>query len=233
MDYRVASLAERPDLLEPVLELHAVGWPEFLQHDPAAERYEPRLAGDLADFQVLLLDGKDELAAVGVSIAFTWGGAVGHGGARSARPGSEPAGAGGDAAHLSRCRAGGAGRSRAAGRQERLPLTSMERYVRWAGPDGAPFDYWLRTHLRLGATILAVCPASIVVQAGSPPRRPGRGCPFPRPAATSCPTPWSRSTSIVSATSAATSSRTSGSATPSPRSAPAVNRRADLPNYWM
>lgn len=70
------SLAERPELLGPALELHAVGWPEFMQHDPAAERYEARLAGELAAFQVLLLDEKDELAAAGVSIPFAWDGTV-------------------------------------------------------------------------------------------------------------------------------------------------------------
>jgi GNAT superfamily N-acetyltransferase len=76
MDYHVVSLAERPELLEPMLELHAVGWPEFLQHDPAAERYEPRLTGELAGFQVLLLDEKDELAGAGISIPFVWDGTV-------------------------------------------------------------------------------------------------------------------------------------------------------------
>jgi GNAT superfamily N-acetyltransferase len=45
------------------------------------------------------------------------------------------------------------------------PLTPMQRYVHWTRPDGAPFDYWLRTHWRLGATVLAVCPASLVVEA--------------------------------------------------------------------
>jgi len=45
------------------------------------------------------------------------------------------------------------------------PLTPMERYIRWRRPDGAPFDFWLRTHCRLGARVLAVCPASMVVTA--------------------------------------------------------------------
>lgn len=74
MDYQAASLAERPELLQPALELHAVGWPRFLLHDPAAPDYEARLATELADVQVLLLDQKDELAAAGVSILFAWDG---------------------------------------------------------------------------------------------------------------------------------------------------------------
>jgi hypothetical protein len=60
MDYQVVSLAERPELLQPALELHAVGWPRFLLHDPAAPNYEARPA--------------TELAAAGVSIPFAWDG---------------------------------------------------------------------------------------------------------------------------------------------------------------
>ena len=45
------------------------------------------------------------------------------------------------------------------------PLTPMERYVRWARPDGAPFDPWLRTHWRLGGEVLGVCPASMEITA--------------------------------------------------------------------
>ena len=37
--------------------------------------------------------------------------------------------------------------------KERYPLTPIERYVRWARIDGEPFDPWIRTHVRLGATI--------------------------------------------------------------------------------
>jgi GNAT superfamily N-acetyltransferase len=71
--FQVVSLADRPELARPVLELLAVGWPEFMQHDPAAQRHQGRIATELARFQVLLLDrDKDELAAAGVSIPFAW-----------------------------------------------------------------------------------------------------------------------------------------------------------------
>jgi GNAT superfamily N-acetyltransferase len=74
--FRALSLAQRPELAEPALEVLALGWPEFMRHDPAAERYQPRLANELAAFQVLVVDDKDELAAVGVSIPFAWDGTV-------------------------------------------------------------------------------------------------------------------------------------------------------------
>jgi hypothetical protein len=47
--------------------------------------------------------------------------------------------------------------------KSRYPLTPMERYVRWTGADGTPFDPWLRVHWRLGAELLEVCPASMRV----------------------------------------------------------------------
>ena len=45
----------------------------------------------------------------------------------------------------------------------RYPLTPMERYVRWVRDDGLPLDPWLRVHRRLGAEILAVAEASMLV----------------------------------------------------------------------
>jgi hypothetical protein len=197
MDYQVVSLAERPELLQPALELHAVGWPQFLLHDPAAPDYEARLAGELADFQVLLLDEKDELAAAGVSIPFAWDGtpeglppgwdAVVAQGLRDLDQGRPPTALAGLSVTVAPDRLGRglsapvlrAMKAAAAGAglsglvvpvrptaKSAYPLTPMERYVRWTRPDGAPFDWWLRTHWRLGATLLAVCPASMVVEAG-------------------------------------------------------------------
>jgi GNAT superfamily N-acetyltransferase len=44
------------------------------------------------------------------------------------------------------------------------PLAPMERYVRWQTPDGLPLDPWIRVHARMGAAILAVAPATIVIE---------------------------------------------------------------------
>ncbi|WP_394620918.1 Long-chain-fatty-acid--CoA ligase [Lentzea sp. JNUCC 0626] len=43
------------------------------------------------------------------------------------------------------------------------PLTSMEDFQGWAREDGLHLDPWIRTHQRLGATILAPAPRSMVV----------------------------------------------------------------------
>jgi hypothetical protein len=45
----------------------------------------------------------------------------------------------------------------------RYPLTSMERYLTWRTDDGRVFDPWLRCHLSLGATLLAVAPESMTI----------------------------------------------------------------------
>ncbi len=47
--------------------------------------------------------------------------------------------------------------------KERYPLAPMERYVRWTREDGGPFDPWMRTHWRLGATVVRVIPRAMVI----------------------------------------------------------------------
>lgn len=44
----------------------------------------------------------------------------------------------------------------------RYPLTPMERYAQWRRADGMLLDPWLRTHERLGAEFLGICPNSNV-----------------------------------------------------------------------
>jgi hypothetical protein len=49
--------------------------------------------------------------------------------------------------------------------KERYPLTPIERFVEWRGPDGAHFDPWIRTHERVGGEIMALAPQSMVIEA--------------------------------------------------------------------
>jgi hypothetical protein len=44
--------------------------------------------------------------------------------------------------------------------KQRYPLTPVETFMTWTRADGTALDPWIRTHLRLGATILAAAPAS-------------------------------------------------------------------------
>ncbi|WP_345216553.1 hypothetical protein [Georgenia halophila] len=45
----------------------------------------------------------------------------------------------------------------------RYPLTPIDVYAQWTRTDGLPLDPWLRTHVRMGATILDVAPRSQVM----------------------------------------------------------------------
>jgi hypothetical protein len=44
--------------------------------------------------------------------------------------------------------------------KHRYPLTPIEDYVTWTRADGSAFDPWLRSHQRMGATVLGTSPAS-------------------------------------------------------------------------
>ncbi len=44
--------------------------------------------------------------------------------------------------------------------KSRYPLQPIEQFASWTRGDGLPLDPWLRTHQRLGATIIATAPAS-------------------------------------------------------------------------
>ena len=195
--FQVVSLAARPELTLPALELLAAGWPEFMRHDPTAERHQARLATELAGFQALLVDReKDELAALGVGIPFAWDGtqaglpagwdAVVEQGIGDLDEGRRPTALSALSVTVAPDRRGQGlsrlvvqGLKAAATRaglgtllapvrpsgKSAYPLTPMERYMRWARPDGAPFDPWLRTHWRLGGEVLGVCPASMEITA--------------------------------------------------------------------
>ena len=44
--------------------------------------------------------------------------------------------------------------------KQQYPLNSIETFMAWTRADGAALDPWVRTHLRMGATILAAAPNS-------------------------------------------------------------------------
>jgi GNAT superfamily N-acetyltransferase len=47
--------------------------------------------------------------------------------------------------------------------KSRYPLTTMDRFASWRRDDGQHVDPWIRTHLRMGATILGTAPRSQTV----------------------------------------------------------------------
>jgi hypothetical protein len=48
-------------------------------------------------------------------------------------------------------------------RKAEFPLIPMERYVAWTRGGGLAWDPWVRLHQRLGAELVEVCPASMIV----------------------------------------------------------------------
>ncbi|NRS47241.1 GNAT family N-acetyltransferase [Brevibacillus sp. HB2.2] len=48
--------------------------------------------------------------------------------------------------------------------KHKYPLTPMDKYVQWKTADDAPFDPWVRTHWKLGATIMQVAPESMLIR---------------------------------------------------------------------
>jgi GNAT superfamily N-acetyltransferase len=58
------------------------------------------------------------------------------------------------------------------------PRTPIEEYARRRRPDGLPYDPWLRVHVRAGATLDSVAPASMVVAASLEQWREWTGLPF-------------------------------------------------------
>ena len=47
--------------------------------------------------------------------------------------------------------------------KSRYPLATMADFARWRRRDGEHLDPWIRTHQRLGATILCPAPRSMIV----------------------------------------------------------------------
>ena len=183
----IATVRDRPELVERGWELTRDTLPEYNNHGDVLNRYWPRLTEELPDFQFHLVEG-GEVVARARTIPIRWDGSVadlpaGIDGA-IARGFDE-----GDANVLCALvimvpRAlQGRGFSRLAvqamvdiaashslraviapvrpSMKERYPITPIERYTRWMRADGLPFDPWLRVHARMGAEILEPEPRSL------------------------------------------------------------------------
>jgi hypothetical protein len=181
----IASLAERPDLLDALP--FGAGWPRFIFHDPVASELMPTVERIFADLNLVLLDDAgDQVVAGGWGVPVVWDGTVdglpaGWDGALQRavdahESGSRPTtlcamatevvethrarGLSGHVLSALRRRASekGLGTMIAPARptlKQRYPLVPIARYAQWTREDGAPFDPWIRTHWRLGARILA------------------------------------------------------------------------------
>lgn len=190
----VVLTRDRPDLEKAVEEAFRERWPEFIFHDAVAEKYLLRVQELFRAYDILLLDdGKVAAGGWGVPFAWDGtvddlptgfdDGLVraveGHEAGVAANTFSFMAAAvaraydkqGLATAVLdelsARARADGLGRVIAPIRptwKSRYPNVPMSEYATWLREDGLSIDPWIRTHQRMGATILGPAPESMLIE---------------------------------------------------------------------
>jgi GNAT superfamily N-acetyltransferase len=185
--------ADRPDLRERrYSELSRRTFPEYMHHNEPGSRYWGRLYDEHPDYQLALVDD-GELVAELHSVPTAWDGSDAdlpsgwdeaftrafEGGrapdvlcalAISILP--ERQGRQLSSRMLAEMRAAaGAGGLRELiapvrpTHKSRYPLIPIEQYAGWRRPDGAHFDPWIRLHERVGGSIVAPAPRSMVFEA--------------------------------------------------------------------
>jgi hypothetical protein len=185
---KVATAAERPDLVEVAWKRTSDTLPEYNNHGDVLNRFWGRLDDERPDFQFFLLDDEDEVLVRGHSIPVCWDGTLaglpaGIDGAIAR--GFEERGADVLCALLIAVARDAQGRGLsavavramrelAAGHglgeliapvrpswKERYPLVPIEDYTTWRRADGLLFDPWMRVHERAGAALLKPEPQSL------------------------------------------------------------------------
>ncbi|MEU1619471.1 hypothetical protein ABZ479_19505 [Streptomyces sp. NPDC005722] len=189
----IVTAGERPDLRAEARAALWGGWPEFILHAPSSAEYRRRALEYFPRFDVLLLDGGEVVAGgAGVPLRWDGETGTlpgGYDGALAAavtgyearvvpdtlcvmvaavRPDRLGGGLAGEVLTALRERAVEAGLRRVIAPvrptlKARYPLAGMEDFAGWTRPDGLHLDPWIRTHQRLGATVLAPAPRSMVI----------------------------------------------------------------------
>ena len=192
-DIEVVTVADRSDLEEEAETAFRPGWPEFIFHDPISREHIERVFQYFEQYNIYLLDeGKIVAGGWGVPLQWDGavdslpdgydGGLVravaGHENATKSDTLSVMAaavrhdrnghGLAGKVLTALRERAVEAGLARVIAPvrptlKTRYPLTPMAQFAQWKRDDGLHIDPWIRTHERLGATILAPAPRSMII----------------------------------------------------------------------
>ncbi len=72
-EYRVINATQHPDLLHAGDEIITAVWPEFMMHDPVANRFWNDLYSIFPEYQFALIDpATDQMVAVGNSLPLVW-----------------------------------------------------------------------------------------------------------------------------------------------------------------
>lgn len=201
---QIVSLAERPDLADRFGEI-GNNWPTFMVKSPVGARCFGPLARNFPELQFMLLDGSTPMGLLH-AVPIPWQGADAlpdrgwdaamEGALGLAEPTTavslieamiDPAqnGRGLSSRLLQEARE----RVRELGYRHLVgpvrpnqkhaePRTPMDRYVARTRPDGLPADAWLRVHVRLGGTIVKICPLSMIIPGTPAQWRSWTGLPF-------------------------------------------------------
>jgi GNAT superfamily N-acetyltransferase len=192
-EIEVVTTGERPDLDEQVRAAFRGEWPEFIFHDPVSAAHIGRVEEYFPRYDILLLDDGEVVAGGwGVPIRWDgsvaalpdgYDGALvtavtGHESqavpdalsvmAAAVKQGRQGSGLAGRVLTALRERAIADGLQRVIAPvrptlKSRYPLTPMADFARWARQDGLHLDPWVRTHQRLGASILGPAPRSMII----------------------------------------------------------------------
>ena len=189
----VVACAERPDLEGAAAAAFRERWPEFVFHDELSRRYIERVDEYFGEFSIYLLhEGRVAAGGWGVPFVWDETAAGLPEGYRTALPAAGEARDAersanafsfmaaavakefdkrGLAAHVLEAlieRASAARLTHVVAPirptlKHRYPQVAMQEYVTWVREDGLSIDPWIRTHQRMGATILKPAPNSMVV----------------------------------------------------------------------
>jgi hypothetical protein len=192
-DLEIVTTTDRHDLDEQARDSFRAVWPEFIFHDPISSEYIGRVETYFPQYDVLILnDGQVVAGGWGVPIRWNgtistlpdgYDGALvsavtGQENSVSAdtlcimaaavRADRQSSGLAGKVLTALRDRAAAAGLERVIAPvrpalKSRYPLAPMEKFARWTRSDGLHIDPWIRTHQRLGASIIAPAPRSMII----------------------------------------------------------------------
>lgn len=189
----MVTAADRPDLRDAARAAFRDQWPEFMHHDEVPPRYARRIDTEFRQFHIFLLrdgalvaggwgvpfvwDGTPEALPEGYRSALV-SAFDDHEQGRRANTFSFMTAAVAHAFHkqglAARVLEALTERATAAGLthvvapirptwKHRYPQVPMAEYATWTREDGLSLDPWIRTHQRMGATILKPAPNSMVV----------------------------------------------------------------------
>ena len=197
-ELEIVTSSDRPDLEEETGAAFRPIWPEFIFHSSFDRSYLERCSQHFAGYDITLLDGGEVVAGGwGVALAWDGTVASLPAGydaaliasvdqheaevkpdtlvvmAAAVKSGLQGRGLAGQVLTELRRRAaaGGLGHVIAPVRptlKSRYPLTSMADFARWTRDDGQHLDPWIRTHQRLGATILGPAEPSMTISGTVP-----------------------------------------------------------------